>query len=112
MSAPKAPIIMAKGQTVRMNTACGSIFLTHNPTIQCFVTKGKSGTCLNSMCEAIGRLASKLIEKGETEEVINQLIGIRCGNDVVFGLNEKGEQKFIVSCADAIGQGLNLTKGE
>ena len=89
------------GTTIRINTACKSLFVIHNPGIQCFVIKGKSGTCLNSMCEAIGRLASELIALGHTEKVIHHLKNIKCGNSVPY---KDGE--FVESCADAIAKAL------
>lgn len=90
------------GHTYVMPTQCGKLFITINefPDGTCaelFCTQGKSGACVSAFSEAIGRLVSLAFRNDiDSEEIIKQLISIRCNKPSGFG------EKAVLSCPDAI----------
>jgi len=95
-----------KGQTIKMKTGCGALFVTINKDqddkpFEVFCNIGKCGACANSMNETIGRLISLALRSNiPVEEVYYQLLGIRCNRPEQYG-----EDK-VFSCADAIAKSL------
>ncbi|NIM44797.1 MAG: vitamin B12-dependent ribonucleotide reductase, partial [Nitrososphaeria archaeon] len=66
------------GATIKMRTSCGNLYVTVNEDKQglfeVFARLGKSGGCLASYTEAIGRLVSLALRTGtDVNAVINQL---------------------------------------
>jgi ribonucleoside-diphosphate reductase alpha chain len=94
-----------KGRTVKMETGCGTLYVTINEDedgfFELFNTMGKAGGCAASQSEAIGRLVSLAWRsRVSTEEIIKQLSGISCHKQVGLGENK------ILSCADAIARAI------
>jgi ribonucleoside-diphosphate reductase alpha chain len=90
------------GNTRRMTTGCGNLYITINEDEQglfeVFTTMGKAGGCAASQAEAISRLISLALRAGvDTESIIRQLQSVRCPSPVW----ERGGG-IILSCADAI----------
>jgi ribonucleoside-diphosphate reductase alpha chain len=97
---------MLTGQTVRMMTGCGNLYVTTNEgaagPFELFAHIGKTGGCAASQTEAIGRLVSLALRSGvDPAAVAKQLRGVRCP----FPSSNRGHR--VLSCADAIGQVLD-----
>lgn len=96
-----------KGKTYKMQTGCGSLYITinedDNGVFELFTTIGKAGGCASSQCEAIGRLVSLAWRTGvQAEQVVKQLAGISCHRHSGFG------EKRVLSCADAVAKAIKL----
>jgi len=93
------------GKTLKMNTGCGSLYVTINEDEQglfeVFATMGKAGGCAASQTEAVSRLISLSLRSGiEPQQIIKQLKGVRCPNQAWV----KGGKMY--SCADAIAKAI------
>jgi ribonucleoside-diphosphate reductase alpha chain len=102
---PKKRGELTWGVTRKMNTGCGSLYVTMNRDekglFEVFAVMGKSGGCAASQTEAISRLVSLGLRCGvDPDQIIKQVKGVRCPNQAW----EKGGR--IYSCADAIAKAL------
>lgn len=98
------------GTTRKMNTGCGSLYVTINEDekgiFEVFATMGKGGGCAASQTEAIGRLISLALRSGiDKDQIVKQLKGVRCPNQIW----EKGGR--IYSCSDAIAKAIERYSG-
>ena len=101
---PARPQLLT-GETQRMETGCGKLFVIMNDDEygprEVFANMGKAGGCASSNTEALGRLISLALKKGASaSEIVEQLKGIRC--HVPYGVGPNAT----LSCADAIGKAL------
>jgi len=103
---PRSRPNVTTGQTVRMNTGCGNLYVTINEdeegrAFELFNHMGKAGGCAASQNEAIGRLISYALRCGaKIEPLLKQLKGISCHRPAW------AEDGKISSCSDAIGKAL------
>jgi ribonucleoside-diphosphate reductase alpha chain len=78
---------LLKSCTRKFDTqGCGNLYVTigehpEGTPYEIFAILGKAGGCAIAMTEAIGRLASKWLQRGgDPKDVVNALLGIRCPN--------------------------------
>ncbi|MCK5547786.1 MAG: TSCPD domain-containing protein, partial [Thermoplasmata archaeon] len=100
---PRPRPIETKGQTIKVPTGCGPLYITINEDdygpCEVFCTMGKAGGCAASQLEAISRQISYSLRSGiSLDAIVKQLKGIRCPSPFL------GRGKMILSCADAIGK--------
>lgn len=89
------------GKTEKMNTGCGSLYVTVNlqdgKPFEVFAKLGKAGGCSACTTEALTRAMSIGLRSGvDIAEYYKTLTGIHCSSAMYSG----GEQ--ILSCPDAI----------
>ena len=96
---------ITKGDTRLMKTGCGKMYVTVNEDsigfCEIFAEVGKNEGCVPALVQGTSRVISLALRSGVDEaEIVSQLCGIRCGNACLV------EGGSILSCPDALGQGL------
>jgi|MonGeyMetagenome_1017769.scaffolds.fasta_scaffold71344_4 ribonucleoside-diphosphate reductase alpha chain len=104
-----------RGATFRFLTEAGHVYVTVNADgdsrpVEVFVRTGKSGSTVNSLAEALGRLASLALRSGaDSGEVARELRGIKS----VQTRQEPGAPVAAVdSIPDAVGRAIELFLGD
>jgi ribonucleoside-diphosphate reductase alpha chain len=98
---PRKRPVTTKGQTTKIGTACGSLYVTvnsdDNGVCEVFAQMGKGGNCASAQLEAMARLISLCLRGGiDVKDIVKQMSGIKCTNTIWHN----GDK--ICSCADAI----------
>lgn len=101
-----------EGKTVKIETGCGSLYVTINSLedkpIEIFTKLGKAGSCVSCQLEGVGRAISLGLKHGvPLEEYVEQLEYIRCNNPHMYP-----EEERTLSCSDAIAKVLKGIEGE
>lgn len=97
---------ITRGVTERVRVGCGTnLFITINEDeeglAELFLSLGKSGGCVASHIESMGRLISlALRSRIEPDEIVIQLKSIRCPSPTF------GSEGPILSCADAVAKSV------
>ncbi|MHA1978559.1 MAG: vitamin B12-dependent ribonucleotide reductase [Candidatus Hodarchaeales archaeon] len=103
---PRQRPSVTQGITERVRVGCGTnLFITINEDeeglTELFLSLGKSGGCVASHIEAMGRLISlTLRSRIDAEEIILQLKAIRCPSPTF------GPDGPVLSCADAVAKSV------
>lgn len=92
---------ITEGKTYEVLIGCGNLYVTINEDdkgiCETFITVGKSGGCISSWGETVGRLVSLSLRSNiQVEKIIKQLKGIRCSSPRIR------EGGVTLSCADGI----------
>jgi len=106
-------VSQVKGFTRKVSFGCGNVYVTVNEIslrpVRVFVKVGKAGCCQRVLLEAIGRLLTIMLERGDPlNRMIHTLMGIRCGETSVGSTRHRGSDRAetCYSCIDAIAKEL------
>jgi len=101
-----------EGETHRVKTGCGYLYVTVNvdagTPVEVFAHLGKTGGCAAAQAEAVARLVSLALRSGVAlSAVVKELRGIRCPSPA---WGEKGGP--VLSCPDAVARVLAACAGQ
>ena len=100
---PDGPLM---GRTYRMRSGEGTLYITVNrdargKLFEVFIRGDKAGGCEMAKLEGLARLVSLSLRSGVAPgEIVAELQGIRCGNQMGIG------PRAVLSCSDAIAQAI------
>jgi len=99
--------------TRKIPFGCGNMYLKvdviNMRPVRVFTGVGKSGCCQRALMEAVGRLVTIMLERGDPiDRIVHTLIGIRCHEASVASVrtNHAGKRKTCTSCMDALAKEL------
>lgn len=99
--------------TRKITFGCGNMYLRVNVInmrpVRVFIAVGKCGCCQRALLEAVGRLVTIMLERGDQlERIIHTLVGIRCDQASLGSArtNYAGERETCTSCMDALAKEL------
>jgi ribonucleoside-diphosphate reductase alpha chain len=99
--------------TRKIRFGCGNMYLRVNVInmrpVRVFIAVGKTGCCQRALLEAIGRLVTIMLERGDPlNRIVHTLIGIRCDSASMGSArtNDSGEREVCASCMDALAREL------
>jgi hypothetical protein len=99
--------------TRKVAFGCGNMYLRvnvlHMRPVRVFIAVGKTGCCQRALLEAVGRLVTIMLERGDPlERIIHTLVGIRCDQASLGSArtNDAGERETCTSCVDALAKEL------
>lgn len=99
--------------TRKIAFGCGNLYLRMDEIslrpVRVFITVGKTGCCQRALLEAIGRLVSIMLERGDSlKRIVHTLIGIRCSQASMGSIRTtaEGKRQPVVSCVDALAREL------
>ncbi|MHB1361608.1 MAG: vitamin B12-dependent ribonucleotide reductase [Thermoleophilia bacterium] len=93
---------VTRGETIKVNTGCGSLYVTINEDdhglCEVFSSMGRAGACKAAQSEAVSRLISLALRSGvDTAAILKSIKGIRCPSPALGGA---------ASCPDAIARAV------
>lgn len=92
------------GETIVIQTGCGKLYLTYNclnDFEEVFLRLGKSGGCAAAWMQAMGRMISFALRRGQDRmDIIKGLKGVGCPSPITT------IDGTTTSCPDAIAKGL------
>jgi ribonucleoside-diphosphate reductase alpha chain len=101
------------GKTYKIETGCGSLYVTVNSDkdgkiVEVFAVRGKQGGCSAAFVEGICRVVSKGLRSGgiTANDVIDSLAHIRCSSP------KMSIDGAVTSCPDAIARCLREATGK
>ncbi len=99
---PRPRPAVTTGQTTKVNTGCGSLYVTINEDehglCEVFSSMGRAGACKAAQSEAVSRLISLALRSGvDTAAILKSIKGIRCPSPALGGA---------ASCPDAIARAV------
>lgn len=99
--------------TRKIPFGCGNMYVDINVVdmrpVRVFIRVGKCGGCQRALLEAIGRLVTIMLERGDPlDRIVHTLIGIRCPEASVGSARttHTGERQIVTSCMDALAKEL------
>ena len=119
-----------RADKTEVETGCGTLHVSRvvdgDKPKEVFYTIGKAGGCALSFSEAQGRMTSLIFQEADLDklkqhrplansvedEIIKELRSIQCHLPVVDTDETTGAQIKILSCPDAIAEGLQRIKDE
>jgi len=99
---PRPRPAVTTGETTKVNTGCGSLYVTINQDehglCEVFSSMGRAGACKAAQSEAVSRLISLALRSGvDTAAILKSIKGIRCPSPALGGA---------ASCPDAIARAV------
>jgi ribonucleoside-diphosphate reductase alpha chain len=99
---PRPRPLVTTGRTRKVNTGCGSLYVTINEDehglCEVFSSMGRAGACKAAQSEAVSRLISLALRSGvDTAAILKSIKGIRCPSPELGGAT---------SCPDALARAV------